>query len=176
MLGAIYGDIIGSYYETHCTKNYDFELQRDSSFTDDTVLTVATARAVLNNPEPVTRFKLRKRGFEYAALYRQYYSYYPSAGFGIMFSEWARGDVHKINRSYGNGAAIIAFLESDDYESAVRKAVSLGGDADTEACIAGGIAEAYYGEIPKYIADFCDRKLDGFLKSTVKEFQKRFCR
>ncbi len=108
MLGAIYGDIIGSYYETHCTKNYDFELQRDSSFTDDTVLTVATARAVLNNPEPVTMLQLRKRGFEYAALYRQYYSYYPSAGFGIMFSEWARGDVHKINRSYGNGAAMRA--------------------------------------------------------------------
>lgn len=41
--------------------------------------------------------------------------------------------------------AIIAFLDSHDYESTVRLAVSLGGDADTQACIAGGIAEAYYG-------------------------------
>lgn len=41
--------------------------------------------------------------------------------------------------------AIIAFLDSNDYESAVRFAVSLGGDSDTQACIAGGIAEAYYG-------------------------------
>ncbi len=41
--------------------------------------------------------------------------------------------------------AIIAFLDSVDYESAVRLAVSLGGDADTQACIAGVIAEAYYG-------------------------------
>ena len=41
--------------------------------------------------------------------------------------------------------AVIAFLDSVDYESAVRLAVSLGGDADTQACIAGGIAEAYYG-------------------------------
>lgn len=48
--------------------------------------------------------------------------------------------------------AIIAFLESNDYEDAVRKAVSLGGDADTLACITGGIAEAYYGMVPDHIA------------------------
>lgn len=41
--------------------------------------------------------------------------------------------------------AVIAFLDSKDYESAVRLAVLLGGDADTQACIAGGIAEAFYG-------------------------------
>lgn len=41
--------------------------------------------------------------------------------------------------------AIIAFLDSNDYESAIRLAISLGGDADTQACIAGGIAEAFYG-------------------------------
>lgn len=43
--------------------------------------------------------------------------------------------------------AIIAFLDSQDYEDAVRKAVSLGGDSDTLACITGGIAEAFYKEI-----------------------------
>lgn len=47
--------------------------------------------------------------------------------------------------------AIRAFLDSSDYESAVRIAVSLGGDSDTLACITGGIAEAYYGEIPDAI-------------------------
>ena len=41
--------------------------------------------------------------------------------------------------------AIVCFLESTGYEDAVRNAVSLGGDADTQACIAGAIAEAYYG-------------------------------
>ena len=45
-------------------------------------------------------------------------------------------------------AALVAFLESTDYEDAVRKAVSLGGDADTFACITGGIAEAHYGGVP----------------------------
>jgi len=47
--------------------------------------------------------------------------------------------------------AIIAFLESTDYESAIRLAISIGGDSDTIACITGGIAEAYYREIPDYI-------------------------
>ena len=47
--------------------------------------------------------------------------------------------------------AIRAFLDSDDYESAVRIAVSLGGDSDTLACITGGIAEAFYKEIPQEI-------------------------
>ena len=39
VFGAIYGDIIGSYYEVHCTKDYSFEFQRDSTFTDDSVMT-----------------------------------------------------------------------------------------------------------------------------------------
>ena len=48
--------------------------------------------------------------------------------------------------------SIIAFLESNDFEDAVRKAISLGGDADTLACITGAIAEAFYG-VPKSIAE-----------------------
>ncbi len=47
--------------------------------------------------------------------------------------------------------AIIAFLDSNSYEDALRNAISLGGDSDTLACITGGIAEAFYGDIPKYI-------------------------
>lgn len=49
--------------------------------------------------------------------------------------------------------AIACFLESDSFEDAIRKAVSIGGDSDTLACITGGIAEAYYKEIPKWIVD-----------------------
>lgn len=266
MFGAVYGDIIGSYYETHCTKDYNFDFHNESTFTDDTVLTVAVCKAILNNPENITRWQIRKRGLEYAGQFRQYYSYYPSAGFGNMFSAWAKSDGYKVNRSYANGAAmravpigyayqtleqvllqakascfythnqreaikaaqavatavflarngeskdairihlenkfhydlsgkiadikanyvfnsrasysvppaIMAFLDSADYESAVRNAVSLGGDADTEACIAGGIAEAYYKEIPKHIIDFCDRRIDHSLKKVIFDFQKRY--
>ena len=48
MLGAIYGDIIGSYYESHSTKNYHFDLfPSGARFTDDTVLTAAVCDAIL---------------------------------------------------------------------------------------------------------------------------------
>jgi ADP-ribosylglycohydrolase len=49
--------------------------------------------------------------------------------------------------------AILAFLDSTSYEDAVRNAISLGGDSDTLACIAGGIAEAYYGSVPAVVRD-----------------------
>jgi ADP-ribosylglycohydrolase len=48
--------------------------------------------------------------------------------------------------------AILCFLEAGDFESAVRNAVSLGGDADTMACIAGAVAGASWGEVPEAIA------------------------
>jgi ADP-ribosylglycohydrolase len=48
--------------------------------------------------------------------------------------------------------AIVAFMDSTDFESAIRLAVSLGGDSDTLACITGGIAEAFYKDIPDDIA------------------------
>lgn len=49
--------------------------------------------------------------------------------------------------------AMIAFLESNDFEDAIRKAVSMGGDSDTLACITGGIAEAFYKDIPEYMIE-----------------------
>lgn len=61
--------------------------------------------------------------------------------------------------------AIRAFLDSTDFESAVRIAVSLGGDSDTLACITGGIAEAYYQHIPDSIVRKAVEELpEGFLK------------
>src|SRR5262249_51184776 len=56
--------------------------------------------------------------------------------------------------------SILAFLESTGYEDAVRNAISLGGDADTMACIAGAIAEAYYGGVPAAIGDAVLERLD----------------
>ena len=55
--------------------------------------------------------------------------------------------------------ALVAFLESTDYEDAVRNAVSLGGDSDTLACITGGIAAAFYREIPPMMLKEAESKL-----------------
>ncbi|MCM1131951.1 MAG: ADP-ribosylglycohydrolase family protein [Ruminococcus flavefaciens] len=265
MFGSLFGDIIGSYYELHCTKDYDFPFARESTFTDDSVMTCAVCRAILLNGNGTRH--IRQRAKEYAVQYKQFYSYFPHAGYGNMFTEWARNprNMRKV-RSYGNGGAmravpigyacetleevlfqakasclcthnsreaihgaqavasavwlagqgetksgirkfisrkfrynldftlkslrphyvfdsstaysvppsIVSFLESDDYESAVRNAVSLGGDADTMACIAGGIAEAYYKSIPKHIERFCYSRLDCTLKTTAHKFCKKY--
>ena len=260
--GAVYGDIIGSYYEVYSTKDYDFPFRKESTFTDDTVMTAAVCEAILFDPKPITRLELDRRAKEYAAQYKLFYSRYPNAGYGQMFIDWAQADALYKQGSYGNGGAmravpigcaydsseqtllqakasclythndreaitgaqavaaavwlsrngrskdeigrfieenfrydlsvpiseirkdygfevragrsvpqaISAFLQSEDYESAVRNAVSLGGDADTMACIAGGIAEAFYGEIPQSIAEFCTSRLSGTIKETINRF------
>ena len=266
MLGAIYGDVIGSYYEYCPTKNYHFPLHPASTFTDDSLMTAAVCRTILNDPQDIGAFGLNKRAYEYAVQYKRYFSLHPDAGFGQMFSKWARSEEMYRQNSYANGGAmravpigyaysdieqvilqaeascqythhhtdavkctqavasavflahngeskeaikaflserfhlrldgtideirphyhldckasysvppaIIAFLESSDYESAVRNAVSLGGDADTMACIAGGIAEANYREIPQEIRSFCRPRIDSYIYSTITEFEQQY--
>lgn len=70
--------------------------------------------------------------------------------------------------------AIIAFLESNDFEDAVRKAVSLGGDSDTIACIAGGIAQAYYKNIPETIVFDVRSRLHPDLLQVMDAFTNRY--
>ena len=71
--------------------------------------------------------------------------------------------------------AIIAFLESRDFENAVRLSVSIGGDSDTIACIAGGIAEAFYKTIPGNIAEMVQIILGPDLMiDTVIPFSKKY--
>lgn len=66
--------------------------------------------------------------------------------------------------------AIVAFLESEDYESAIKIAISYGSDSDTIADMTGGIAEAYYGEIPKQIKDFCTSKIPQKQRDLISDF------
>ena len=65
--------------------------------------------------------------------------------------------------------AIIAFLESDDFESAIRKAISIGGDSDTIAAIAGSIAERYYN-VPCWMINKAKEYLDENLLSIIDAF------
>jgi ADP-ribosylglycohydrolase len=71
--------------------------------------------------------------------------------------------------------SIICFLDSDDFESSVRLAISLGGDADTMACIAGGISEAYYGGVPESIESSVRGFLASDLLEVVDRFRARYC-
>ena len=254
MLGAIAGDIIGSIYEFNNIKSNVFPLfTGDSFFTDDTVLTVATADCILSNGK-------------YPDFYKKYFRKYPDRGYGGNFSEWGNSDSLDPYNSFGNGSAmragpigfaystieevliaakisseathdhpegikgaqaiascvylaregrkkqeikeyignnfnyglndtlesirpgytfdetcqgsvpqaIIAFLESEDYEDAVRKAISIGGDSDTIACITGGIAEAYYGGIHEDIKLEVMPKLDENMLEVIFKFYDKY--
>ena len=70
--------------------------------------------------------------------------------------------------------SIIAFLESSDYESAVRLAVSLGGDSDTMGAITGGIAEAYYGGVPENIKIEVLKRLQNEFIEVMQKFYQKF--
>ena len=64
--------------------------------------------------------------------------------------------------------AIEAFLESKDFEDAIRNAISIGGDSDTIAAITGSIAEGFYG-IPEGFKEKVDSYLDPYLKEKLSE-------
>lgn len=66
--------------------------------------------------------------------------------------------------------AIVAFLDSSDYESAIRNAIWLGGDADTQACIAGALAEAYYGGVPAEMASEARERLPQRILNVLAAF------
>src|SRR3954465_15178022 len=94
MLGTIAGDVIGSVYEVASVKHTDFPLfSRRSRFTDDTVLTVATAHALLT-------------GQPYADAYYEFGNRYPGAGYGGAFRKWLARPERAPYNSFGNGSAM----------------------------------------------------------------------
>jgi len=254
MLGAIAGDIIGSVFERYPTKSTDFPLfSRYSPFTDDTVLTIAVAWAILNKADYTTSLK-------------RFGQKYPHAGYGGLFYRWMFSSDSEPYNSWGNGSAmrvsavgyafsspddvleeakkcaevthnhpegikgaqaialaiylarkgesrkvirkeisdrfgydldrtvneirmtyhfdvscqgsvpeaVISFLESENFEDAIRKAISLGGDSDTLACMAGGIAQAYYKDVPPDIAANVRERLPKEFLSIIDEFNERY--
>lgn len=259
MLGAITGDTIGSAYEFHNTKDYDFELFKyNSAYTDDSIMTMAVAYWLLRDkkhsyqaledimvtfaeqcpcpmggyggafhkwlfyPETLYNFDEQYGAAPYDSNTRRhpYGSWGNGSAMRVSAVGWffdtleetehvaaisaeithnhpegikgaqataaaiwmARNGSSKeeireyIEKTYGYDLhktwdewhnvynwqsscqgtvpqAMISFLDSTSFEDAIRKAVSLGGDSDTLACITGGMAEAYYKEIPRRIAE-----------------------
>ncbi len=262
MLGAIFGDIVGSVYEFDNTHDYRFVLlSKYSRPTDDSCMTIAVARALMDSwgkDDFAIRASVVK---EMQTIGRRY----PDAGYSGMFYRWLRQKNPQPYNSFGNGSgmrvspagwlyktledtlhaakltaevthnhpegikgaqaiaasiflawagadkkqikkyvednfgynmdrtlaeiqptyqfyaicqrsvpeAIIAFLEGEDYEDTIRKAISLGGDSDTIACMAGGIAEAYFG-MPDYYKVEAMKRLDQPMRQIVTDFQE-FC-
>jgi len=80
----------------------------------------------------------------------------------LLFPLEALRSVHKRECTCQNTVphSVACFLDSDDFESAVRWAISFGGDTDTMAAMAGSIAEAYYGGIPAHLLDYSKKQLD----------------
>lgn len=68
--------------------------------------------------------------------------------------------------------AITAFLEGNDFEDVIRTAVSLGGDCDTLTCIAGGIAEAFYG-VPEKLKRECESRISDEMRESLLVFNER---
>jgi ADP-ribosylglycohydrolase len=254
MLGVIAGDVIGSVHEWRGTKTTAFPLfEGGSRFTDDTVLTVATAHAILN-------------GSSYGDAYREFGRRHPDAGYGGSFRRWLMTAVPQPYQSWGNGSAmrvapvglafdtvddvlreaersaavthdhqegikgaqavalavflarsgesrdtirlevtrrfgyrlertvdeirpgysfdvscqgsvpeaLTAFLEAIDVEHAIRLAVSLGGDSDTQAAIAGGIAHAFFRHVPDAIVDGVRARLPEEFVAVLDAFDRSF--
>ena len=94
MLGSIIGDIVGSTYEFNNTLDYNFELfPKGSTFTDDTVCTIAIADAIL-------------KGNSYQDSLHDWCNRYPGRGYGGMFRQWIHSDDPQPYNSFGNGAAM----------------------------------------------------------------------
>lgn len=116
MIGAIIGDIVGSRFEfnNHHSTEFDF-FHPDCFFTDDTVMTVAVADAILNN-RPFGR------------TMHDYGRNYPDRGYGTRFYHWLLSDNPEPYNSFGNGAAMrvspCALLAKGNREQALTWAVA----------------------------------------------------
>lgn len=94
MYGAIIGDIVGSRYESITYKRKEFELfSKFGSFTDDTVMTVAVADALLTDGD-------------FAEAMQKWGRRYPDAGYGPKFEQWIFDPDPKPYGSWGNGSAM----------------------------------------------------------------------
>jgi len=255
MLGAIAGDIFGAPYEFDAYPHEDVGLfNRERYFTDDTVLTIATADALMTDGD-------------YATAYRRWGNRFPGRGFGGWFLDWLGDPSRGPYNSFGNGSAmrvspvgwafdtleetlaeaersaavthnhpegikgaqataaaiflartgatkqdirreitarfnydltrtiadirstysfdvtcqgsvpesLIAFLDADDFEHTLRLAISLGGDADTQAAIAGAVAEAYWGGLPPDLEAEARRCLPSRMTTVVDRFTGTYC-
>ena len=124
MYGAIIGDIVGSRFEFNNIKTKDFELfHSECRYTDDTVMTLAVAQALVRCRTAGTNFKK-----ELVPSMKELGRVYPWAGYGSRFKRWLCSDRSKPYKSYGNGSAMRA-SPCGWVASSQKEAIDLGYDS-----------------------------------------------
>ena len=104
MIGAIIGDIVGSRFEFDNFKSKDFEMfDSECDFTDDTVMTLAIAKALLLCDTNSDHESFKK---ELVAVMHEVGMRYPGCGYGGRFYEWMMENRTEPYNSYGNGSAM----------------------------------------------------------------------
>lgn len=152
MLGAITGDIIGSTYEFKNARKYDFDpFPAGSFFTDDSVLTIAIADALLN-------------GKEYGETLRKYARKYPGRGYGLLFGKWIYMSNPEPYNSFGNGSAMRVSAIGWSFDS-VEETLE---EAEKSAAITHNHPEGIKGAQAVAAAIFMARR--GHDKKDIKEF------
>jgi ADP-ribosyl-[dinitrogen reductase] hydrolase len=131
LIGAIIGDIVGSRFEFNNYRKKDFELfTNDCKVTDDSIMTIAVARAIMETEKLINPSSGRDTFIDYnyyLLLEKMVIKYmqkigrkYPNSGYGGMFSRWIFSDNPKSYNSFGNGAAMrispVAYIASAEYE------------------------------------------------------------
>ena len=201
MYGAILGDIIGSPFEFGVgdkTKEFDL-FTKGCVFTDDSVMTIAVAEALIavgpdasgmeieaaavthNHPEGIKGAVATASCIFFArnGATKKEIKQYVEQEFQYDLSrtlDEIRPLYHHVESCQQTvPEAIISFLEAENFEDAVRNAVSLGGDADTLAAIAGSIAEAYFG-IPAYLKAECRNRIDSEMLRVLDVFDEALVR
>jgi len=171
MLGAILGDIFGAAYERQPIRTPDFDLFDEARyFTDDTVLTVATADAILADGD-------------YAHSYREWGLRYPNRGYGGFFRKWLGNPDRAFRNSFGNGSAMRvspigwAFDSLDEVLSeAERSALPTHRHPDGVAgaqAVAAAVFLARTGSSKEDIRDFVSSRFGYRLDRTIDEARSK---
>ena len=169
MLGAIAGDIIGSIFEFMNIKSENFELfGRHTRFTDDSVLTIATADAILH-------------GKGYAEAYKEWSRKFIGAGYGARFLNWVRSDNLSPYGSFGNGSAMrvspvgFAYNSLEDVLKESRKSAEVTHNHPEGIKGAQSVASAIFlartGADKKEIRGYMEKKFSYDLSKSLDEIR-----
>lgn len=178
MIGAIFGDIVGSCYEFDNINTTDFELfGPDSHFTDDSVMSLAVCQSMIEGykNEELTRSRL-------IINLKKFGSKYPDAGYGFLFRKWIENDSDKPYQSYGNGSAMrvssVAYVYQNLIEVERYAKISAEITHDTMQGVLGAkiIACSIYlalkGYTKKQIINYLEQRFKFKLEGNYEEIRK----